>query len=171
MVVLWLSLNTEIASNLCYLTKLSRRHSCVVQSSYRYGCPYLKITFQKHYPYRSLKITLHGPGNLSLSSIQKWTTLSLVSDLSFVRKLKFVWLSGEKKYGLESAIGCRFIGKPTRIGDRLPVHRQTNIHEKKKKKIQLRLKYSVYIIIIRSNYRIQSAYAVTQLFIADLSVF
>ena len=57
-----------------------------------------------------------------------------------------------------AAIGCRFIGKQTFM-------------KKKKKKIQLRLKYSVYIIIIRSNYGIQSAYAVMQLLIADLSVF
>ena len=45
----------------------NRKIKQLVQSSYRYGCPYLKITFQKHC--RSLKITLHG--NLSLSSIQK----------------------------------------------------------------------------------------------------
>ena len=60
-----------------------------ISAVYRYGCRYLKIQFQKHY--RSLKITLHG--DLSLSSIQKWTD----AFISF--RFVLIWLLHNKNYG------------------------------------------------------------------------
>ena len=59
-----------------------------ISAVYRHGCRYLKIQFQKHYGYRFLKITLHG--NLSLSSIQKWTD----AFISF--RFVLIWLLHNK---------------------------------------------------------------------------
>ena len=71
----------------------------LVQSSYRCGCPYFKITFQKHC--RSLKITLHC--NLSLSSIQKWTD----AFISF--RFVLIWLLHNTKLVFPSEILTRVL--------------------------------------------------------------